>query len=160
MPIKSFLFCLFLPCLALGSESFVIKGKVISVHDGDTVTVLSGKGKKTKVRLEGIDAPETNQPYGDISRQALDSLVYGRVVTIVAITTDKYGRTVGRVWRDGVDMNKEMVRVGLAWRYDAYSMDPVLGQAQQVARANHWGLWRDPHPTPPWVWRHLHPLKW
>ena len=143
----------------LASEPQSFKGKVVSVHDGDTITVLHGKGKKTKVRLEGIDAPETNQPFGESSRKALDDMVYGRVVIVEVVTIDKYGRTVGRVLRNDLNANLEMVRLGLAWRYDAYSQDPALGQAQQLAQANRMGLWRDSHPTPPWVWRRIHPLK-
>ena len=136
-----------------------VTGKVVGVHDGDTVTVLHGKGKKLKVRLEGIDAPETNQPFGDGSRQALDTMVYGKVVTIVPSAVDKYGRTVGRVWLGRFDVNREMVRIGLAWWYDRYSQETALSQAQQQARYYHWGLWQDPHPTPPWVWRDIHPLR-
>ena len=145
--------------VASASEPEAFKGKVVSVHDGDTVTVLHGKNKKTKVRLEGIDAPEIGQPFGESARKALDDMVYGRVVTVEASTIDKYGRTIGRVVRDGSDINFEMVRIGLAWRYDQYSQDPALGRAQQNAQNNHWGLWRDTHPTPPWVWRRIHPLK-
>ncbi len=138
-----------------------ITGKVVSVHDGDTLTLQSGgKGsKKLKVRLEGVDAPEIGQPYGDASRQALNNMVYGRVVTIVPVTTDKYGRTVGRVLLGRFDVNGEMVRIGLAWWYDRYSQEVALGHAQQQAQYYRWGLWRDPHPTPPWVWRNIHPLK-
>lgn len=136
-----------------------VTGKVVGVHDGDTVTVLHGKGKKLKVRLEGIDAPETNQPFGDASRQALDTMVYGKVVTVVPTTVDKYGRTVGRVWLRQFDVNREMVRIGLAWWYDHYSQEAALAQAQQQARYYHWGLWQDSHPTPPWVWRDIHPLR-
>lgn len=153
------LLLLSVPVIAKG-EMPPITGKVVSVHDGDTLTLLYGKGKKLKVRLADIDAPETNQPYGDASRQALDDMVYGHVVTVVPVTVDKYGRTVGQVWRGKVAINLEMVRQGLAWRYDHYSQDPVLGQAQQQARAQRWGLWHDAHPTPPWVWREIHPLPW
>jgi len=156
---RSLLALLFLLVFGAALQAAELRGKVVSVHDGDTLTLLSGKGKKTKIRLEGIDAPEIGQPYGEESRRALDNLVYGRVVTVVVVTTDKYGRTIGQVFLDRYAMNYEMVRIGLAWRYDQYSQDPALGQAQQAARANRWGLWRDSHPTPPWVWRRIHPLK-
>ncbi|MDB6117318.1 MAG: putative prophage MuMc02, nuclease [Verrucomicrobiaceae bacterium] len=138
-----------------------IAGKVVSVHDGDTLTLQSGGrgSKKLKVRLEGIDAPEIGQPYGDVSRQALNNMVYGRMVTIVPVTVDKYGRTVGRVVLGRLDVNGEMVRIGLAWWYDRYSQDAGLSQAQQQARYYHWGLWRDENPTPPWTWRNIHPRR-
>ncbi len=155
----SFVLLLFLSARLNAADLRQVTGKVVGVHDGDTITLLHGKGKKLKVRLEGIDAPETNQPFGDASRQTLDTMVWGKVVTIVPTAVDKYGRTVGRVWLGQFDVNREMVRIGLAWWYDRYSQETALGQAQQQARYNRWGLWSDPNPTPPWVWRNIHPLR-
>ena len=152
-------FSLFVSATSLpAAERAEITGKVVSVHDGDTLTLLQGR-KRLRIRLEGIDAPEIGQPYGDASRQALDDMVYRRVVTIVPTTVDKYGRTVGRVLLGSFDVNLELVRIGLAWRFDRYSQEVAIGEAQQRASMNRLGLWQDPHPTPPWVWRDLHPLK-
>ena len=156
---SSIVCCLLLVNGLVAGDLEQFRGKVVSVHDGDTLTLLHGKGKKTKIRLEGIDAPEIGQPFGDASRQALDDLVFGRVVTIVPVTVDRYGRTIGRVLIDRFDVNFEMVRSGLAWWYEHYSDEAALGQAQRYARARHWGLWQDAHPTPPWVWRELHPSR-
>src|SRR5688572_5877359 len=61
----------------------VIEGKVIKVHDGDTVTVLDQDNKKFTIRLEGIDAPELKQEFGSASQQNLSRMVLGKQVTIV-----------------------------------------------------------------------------
>jgi len=151
---------LFTACASLpASDTEEFTGKVIRVHDGDTLTLLKSKRKHLQIRLEGIDAPEIGQPFGDESRVALDGMVYGRQVTIRPVTIDKYGRTIARVFLGTLDVNLEMVRLGFAWRYDHYSQEQALGLAQQQARGQKWGLWQDRNPTPPWDWRHSHPLK-
>jgi micrococcal nuclease len=137
-----------------------ITGKVVRVHDGDTLTLLkTGSHKHLQIRLEGIDAPEMDQSFGNESRLALDGMVYSRQVTIHPVTIDKYGRTIARVFLGTLDVNLEMVRLGFAWRYDHYSQEPALGFAQEHARELKWGLWQERHPVPPWDWRHAHPLK-
>ncbi len=148
-----------LSCLtaAHASEPADITGKVIRVHDGDTLTLLPTVSRKhLQIRLEGIDAPEIDQPFGEESRAALDGMVYGRLVTIRPVTIDKYGRTVARVFLGTLDVNLELVRLGLAWRYDHYSQEQALGEAQRQAREQKRGLWQDRHPIPPWDWRHSH----
>ena len=52
-----------------------LQGKVVKVADGDTVTIMDDSGKKHRIRLAGIDAPENNQSYGDVSTQGLVELV-------------------------------------------------------------------------------------
>jgi len=76
------------------------QGKIVSIADGDTVTVLRGT-EQVKVRLDGIDAPEKNQSFGTRSRDALAGLVSGKTVTVQSKGTDRYGRTPGR--RGGQD---------------------------------------------------------
>src|SRR4051812_1335113 len=85
----------------------VIEGKVIGVHDGDTITVLDNVGKKYHIRLQGIDAPEIKQTYGPESQKNLERMVMGKQVTIVWTKTDKYHRTVGTIMLDGHDVNIE-----------------------------------------------------
>ena len=148
-----------LSCLAAvhADETAEINGKVIRVHDGDTLTLLQTASRKhLQIRLEGIDAPEIGQSFGEESRAVLDGMVYGKLVTIRPVTIDKYGRTVARVFLGTLDVNLELVRLGFAWRYDHYSQEQALGEAQQHAREQKWGLWQDRHPIPPWDWRHGH----
>ncbi|MEO8435177.1 MAG: thermonuclease family protein [Pyrinomonadaceae bacterium] len=137
----------------------VIEGKVINVHDGDTVTVLDQDNKKFAIRLQGIDAPELKQEFGSVSQQNLSRMVLGRQVTIVWTKVDKYKRTVGTIMLDGHDMNIEQVRAGLAWHFKKYEDEQspddrrTYATAEQEARAATLGLWRTAAPTAPGDWR-------
>ena len=105
-----------------------LAGRVVGLSDGDTVTALTAEKRQVRVRLSGIDAPESGQPYGTRARQELSALVFGRDVRVVGGEADRYGRTLGRVLVDGRDANAEMVRRGAAWVYRQYSRDiPLLG---------------------------------
>ncbi len=127
-------------------------GRVVSVHDGDTISVLVAR-RAVKVRLEGIDCPELGQPYGRSARLFTSSRVFGRWVAVEQTTVDRYGRRVGRVFVDGEDLNTAILAAGLAWHYTQYSNDRAMDAAEQAARAAHRGLWSQPNPVPPWVYR-------
>jgi len=131
-----------------------IQGKVVSVLDGDTIKVIEAGNQETTVRLHQIDAPEKNQDFGQRSKQALSSLVFGKAVTVEVVTIDKYGRTVGTVITDGLDTNLEQVRSGMAWVYRKYASDPKYFEAEKSAKDSRMGLWAQSNPTPPWVYRH------
>jgi len=135
------------------AEEFV--GRVVGVSDGDTVKVLREPKETVKVRLAEIDTPESGQPYGSRAKQALSDLVYGKPVRVVVQDTDRYGRTVGRVYAGAQDVNAEMIRQGAAWVYRQYSRDPSLMSIEQEARAAKRGLWALPEAQimPPWEWR-------
>tara|TARA_R110002049_G_scaffold298517_3_gene488295 strand:- start:374 stop:664 length:291 start_codon:yes stop_codon:yes gene_type:complete len=90
---------------------------VISIADGDTLTILTNPNKQVKIRLAGIDTPEKAQPFGNKAKQALAKLTFQQQVLIEVETTDKYGRTVGKVIVNGTDVNAELVRQGMAWVY-------------------------------------------
>lgn len=131
-----------------------ITGKVVSVADGDTITVLTGAKESVKVRFYGIDAPESRQAFGARAKQELSGLVFGKVVTVDVVDVDQYGRSVGRVGIAGMDVNLEMVRRGFAWWYRAYAKkDATLAAAETEARNAGRGLWADKMPTPPWEFR-------
>ena len=91
-----------------------ITGKVVGVSDGDTITVLTPAKESVKVRLYGIDAPESKQAFGARAKQELSGLVFGKAVRVEVVDKDRYGRTVGRVFVGDVDVNLEMVRRGFA----------------------------------------------
>ena len=114
-----------------------------------------GTAQTLKVRLAEIDAPEKAQPFGARSKAHLASLCFGRTAQLRAQTLDRYGRTVARVWCDGVDANAEQVRVGLAWAYERYLKDERLRVAQEAAREAQRGLWADAEPVAPWEWRRV-----
>ena len=131
-----------------------IAGKVIGIADGDTLTILVDK-TPVKVRLAEIDTPEMGQPFGNRAKQALSELVFGEHVTVVVIDRDRYGRDVGRVYTGELDVNKELVRRGLAWAYLQYQTDESFSALEAEARTAHRGLWAGPESErkPPWLWR-------
>ena len=131
-----------------------LTGKVVSVADGDTITVLVDS-QRVKVRLAEIDAPERGQPWGRRAKQALIEKLAGHVVQVETKWSDRYGRRVGHVRYSGRDINREMVREGHAWVYRQWMRDTTLLDDEAHARAAHAGLWALPEPerTPPWQWR-------
>lgn len=137
-----------------------LQGKVVGISDGDTITVLDGSKTQHKIRLAGIDAPEKNQAFGELSKQHLSDLVFGKTVTVDWNKADKYGRTVGKVIVNGQDVNLRQVKAGLAWHYKQYEKEQSspdrasYAQAEVDARARKVGLWYDTAPIPPWNFRH------
>ena len=107
------------------------------------------------MRLAEIDTPEKGQPYGRRAKEELSSLVFGKTVDVKTQGTDRFGRTIGRVYVDGLDVNAEMVRRGAAWVYRKYAKDQKLYALEEQARRNKVGLWRLPEAerVPPWEWR-------
>jgi micrococcal nuclease len=146
---------LMLQTLPLNGEPVgqVVTGKVVGVHDGDTVTVLAASNQTIKVRLNGIDAPELAQAFGNRSKQALSSKVFGHTIVAKITTRDRYGRSVAELWSGTNWVNLAMVTEGWAWHYVKYSQSPVLAKAEQQARKNGLGLWADANPVPPWEFR-------
>lgn len=141
---------IFVLSLPVYAEEF--EGKVISVMDGDTVRVLVGS-KQVKVRLFGIDAPESKQAFGKQSEKELKSLVWKKEVKVVVKDIDQYGRTVGVLFINDLEVNLEMVKRGMAWVYRDFNKDKKYLEAEEVARKSELGLWRDKNPTPPWLFR-------
>lgn len=133
--------------------SQVIPGRVVGVHDGDTITVLTASNQQVRVRLNGIDAPELHQAFGNKSKQALSGKVFGKDVSLSVKDKDRYGRTVADVRLDKRWINLELVREGWAWMYRQYSKSRELDEAEQQARRSKAGLWADKDPVPPWEYR-------
>lgn len=132
-----------------------VAGRVVGITDGDTLTVLTEERRQQRIRLSDIDTPESGQPYGARSRQALADLAFQKPVRVVVQDVDRYGRTVGRVYAGPVDVNQELVRQGAAWVYRQYNRDPSLLRVEAEAREAKRGLWALPEAerTPPWEWR-------
>lgn len=136
-----------------------IVGEVVAIADGDTLTVLDANRVQHKIRLAGIDAPERKQPFGQRSRQMLADLVFRAHVEVIAEKKDRYGRTIGKVIHQGRDVNLVLVSEGMAWHYKQYAREQsapdrmLYAAAEEEARTQRKGLWRDPHPVSPWSWR-------
>ena len=139
---KLILFSLLLPLFSLFATE--IRGRVIAVSDGDTITVLDEMDQgKFKIRLDKIDAPEKKQPYGNKAKQFLSSLVSGRQVSVRFREIDRYGRMIGIIFCGGTEINLEMVRKGFAWHYARYDRSAAYIEAEKQARREKKGLWAD-----------------
>ena len=137
-------------------------GRVINVHDGDTITVLKQNNEKVKIRLAGIDCPETFQVHGDAAKQFVSSKVSGRRVRIEPETTDRYGRTVAIVLINGENLNEQIVAHGHGWVYRKYCVADFCKawlKLEEKERDAQVGLWEDKDPQPPWEWRAEHRNK-
>ena len=147
MKILSFLLLLFL------TVSATFTGKVIKITDGDTIVVLTDKKEQVKIRLEGIDCPESSQDFGNKAKQATSDLCFGKQVKIIKSGEDRYGRTLGYVMVGDINVNKELLKQGLAWHYKQYNKDEELAELEQEARNKKIGLWSQPNPVAPWDFR-------
>lgn len=146
--------------LACTAYAETIMGRVVGVADGDTITVLDSDKVQHKIRLAGIDAPEKKQPFGNRSKESLSELAYDKTVTVETDKRDKYGRQVGKVLVNGQDVNLVQVERGMAWFYRQYQREQspndrrLYEAAEDAAKADRRGLWRDADPMPPWDFRH------
>ena len=111
--------------------------------------------KAERVRLTGIDCPESDQSFGSQATQLATQLALEKAVTVTALGRDKYHRLLGEaVLPDGCLLNRELVREGFCWWYRKYAPeDMVLEGLEKEAREAKKGLWADPQPVPPWEWR-------
>lgn len=128
-----------------------VTAKVIYVTDGDTLTILVGK-VQVKIRLAGIDAPEKGQDFGNKAKEALANMVKGKTVVVETQGLDKYMRTIGTIKIGDTNVNLEMVKQGMAWRYPQYDKEETYLKAEQEARKANLGLWKDKDPITPWEW--------
>jgi micrococcal nuclease len=110
---------------------------------------------RERIRLWGIDCPEAKQAFGTRAKQFTGDLAFGKMVTVQVRDVDRYKRTVAEIMLpDGRNLNRELVRVGLAWWYQRYARhEAVLADLEAEARAAHRGLWADKDPIPPWEFR-------
>lgn len=137
----------------------IIHGRVVGVSDGDSVTVIDAKKTQFKIRLAGIDAPEKAQAFGQKAKESLSDLVFGKQVDVEWSKQDRYGRTVGKIMLGGIDINLEQIKRGMAWHYKEYQNEQSLedrvayAQSELQAQDKKMGLWRDPAPIQPEVFR-------
>ena len=145
-----------------GHAARTIEGVVRAVYDGDTVLLATREESRLKVRLYGIDAPETakpgtpGQPFGTISKRTLMYKIMGRQVSAEIVDIDQYKRAVAVIRYAGRDINREMVSEGMAWAYRQYLQGPYASEyidAESRARSKRAGIWRDANPQPPWEFR-------
>lgn len=155
-----FLFLSLITVLAICSPAFASNFPsvtVLSIGDGDTITVRENGTRKT-IRLACIDAPESSQNGGTASTNYLKTLISrGDRIGLREVTTDRYGRTIAEVYKEGKSVNLQMVEQGQAVVYDRY-LDACSGsreqylEAEREAKASNLGFWNQPN-VMPWEYR-------
>jgi len=139
---------------------FDVSARVVRVGDGDTITIQAGE-KQFRVRLHGIDAPETRQPRGPEARRVLEELLGFNqgsgspfpLVRLMVTDIDRYGRIIARVFFQNREINLAMLELGYAWHYVEFDQTLEYAEAQERARTTRAGLWADTNPIAPWEWR-------
>lgn len=141
------------PTSTVGQQT--LSGRVVRIADGDTITVLDASNTQHRIRLQGIDAPESKQDFGTQSKKNLSGMIFGKDVTVAYEKSDQYGRLVGKILLDGKDINLEQVRSGMAWHYKEYEREQstedreLYARAEDDARSARRGLWVDTNPIEP-----------
>lgn len=150
-----------------------IQGRVVRVTDGDTLDVAVAHGRRLRVRLGAIDAPELDQAYGRQAGAHLRRLALRRTISVHDVRRDRHGRFVGQVWRapveacpspqadcaSALDLGLAQVQAGMAWHYTQYAHEQPkparlrYAEAERRARMGRSGLWAAAHPVAPWQWR-------
>jgi endonuclease YncB( thermonuclease family) len=141
------------------ANEFSLNGKIERVMDGNTVQLITENSTKVRIRLLGIDAPESTQNFGPESTQHLISLRKSKRVTANCIGVDRYKRSLCKIVANGVDLNLEQLKSGMAWHYKEYAYSQskkdqaVYASAETQAQQARVGLWSSNLTTPPWEYR-------
>jgi endonuclease YncB( thermonuclease family) len=136
-----------------------LSGLVVGISDGDTVTLLDSNHQQHRIRLSGIDAPESHQPFGQKSKASLSAMIFNRNVVAECGKTDRYRRYICKILVNNVDANLEQLKGGMAWWYRQYAKEQSPKDredyevAESTAKAQRLGIWSDKNPVPPWEWR-------
>ena len=137
-------------------QSTTLSGKVIGIKDGDTIEILFN-GKPLKIRLAHIDCPEIkgSQPFGRAAKEYVSDKCFGHMVNIQHKNEyHRNKRLIGEVINQkGINVNKALVSVGLAWHYKKYSTDVDYAKLEESARMQRIGVWSESAPVAPWEWR-------
>ncbi len=137
----------------MGSDAKTIQGKVIKVTDGDSIVIQDDKEQSIEVQLEGIDAPEFQQPFGKEAKELLSEKLLKKDVSIQWEKEDNYKRKLGWIFHEDRNINLWMIEKGAAWHYAQYNKEESFSNAQQAAKKAKLGLWEDPMPQAPWDYR-------
>jgi endonuclease YncB( thermonuclease family) len=130
------------------------RAQIVEVTDGDTYLARRSDGQTATIRLFGVDAPETNQPYGIRAMKKARQYIGGRTVRVTVEEIGAYGRAVARVRVDGGNLGPLLVQKGLGWWYREYAPNATeLARLERQARNANRGLWSQGAPIPPWEWR-------
>jgi micrococcal nuclease len=152
---KTALFVLLFTIIMTGwarAESFT--GKVTSVTDGNTITVIYSN-KERQMKISGVDCPDLDQPYGTEAKDFLVALIGGREIWVNVERMDHFNRSISKITLNGEDVAVQVVQAGLGWYDTRYSSNVQIAEAQARARASKSGLWSQEKPIPPWEFRQM-----
>jgi micrococcal nuclease len=150
--IVNFIFFFLISFCVFGGQS--IQGKVVAISDGDTFTILTINKEQIKIRLYGVDCPESRQDFGTRAKQFTSTLCFGKMVKAEVKNHDRYGRKIAIViLPDGKILNKELLLSGMAWHYKHYDKSVDLAQLESIARLRKSGIWSTKNPVAPWEFR-------
>jgi endonuclease YncB( thermonuclease family) len=173
MPLGAIIIVGLLVLCASPTRAETLDGHIVSISDGDTLTLLVGR-EEHRIRIAGIDAPEHFQPYGNRSRTRLSQYAYKQDVRAECYKMDVYGRDICKVWVQpfdcsacgkSLDVGLAQVSEGMAWWDRNHASEQSAEDrrryesAEAVAKLSSLGLWRDPEPVPPWAWRRRFPPR-
>ena len=128
----------------------LLKGKAVKITDGDTFTLLVDGHEQVRIRIDGIDAPEKGQAFGNRAKEYLSGMIWGEELTVYVTKIDRYGRSIGKVSTPSVvDVGLQMIKGGYAWQYRDYNKEKSYEDAEILARRNRNGLWQDKNPIRP-----------
>lgn len=127
--------------------------RILKVKDGDTFDYLDCNGDIHTVRMAGIDTPEKGQPFANKAREKLSSLLHSGQITMLRTGSGNHHRLAMEVFVNGVDVNLELVKCGLAWREPRFDKSGKYIQAETEAKKARLGLWSDPTSIAPWEYR-------
>ena len=127
---------------------------VLKIVDGDTFIGLTKGRKKVYYRLQGVDAPEKDQPFSEKSKKKLKKLIGGKLIGIKVQENSENGRSMVRAYTPkGKDVSAEMLKSGLAWHLKNYDNSVIYSQLENEARKIRKGLWSEVNPISPWDFR-------
>ncbi len=142
-----------------------MQARIAAINDGDTLTVIDFSQKRHIIQMDGVDAPELGQPYGEASKKHLERRLFKKNVVIMWNRTTKEGAKLGKVLLNNGDVNQLQIRTGSAWASGEITVNysgndkARYAAAQAVAKEKGLGLWRTANPVAPWDWRQQNQAK-
>lgn len=147
---KNVLTILLLVVTVYRAEANTVRGKVVSVVDGNTLEVISVEEETYRIVLVGIDCPEMGQPYAEEAKKFLEEAILRKSIEVKLLGKDRWGNYLGEIMTE-VEVHVELVKRGLAWCHEKNAPHHLKALEQQ-AREQRIGLWREENPTAPWVY--------
>ncbi len=154
---------IFLLLLAAAAHAEIISGRVVSISDGDTLTIAEATKQSHTIRLLGIDAPEITQDFGQKARTTLSAFALNQHATAKCKQVERSRGKQCVVVVGGSDVGLEQLRAGMAWWYRQHNAQQSAKertdyeQAEFMAKIRRFGLWNSKNPMPPWDWRRGRP---